>query len=240
MICFCEFIHISTYQSFVAFIECVYLCTRFGVVINYVIPDEANTLYEHINQHTRTPDRIPPRSPTPNAFDMSEKLLTQKETPRLHDLLDIPDIEHFRELFVSNSSFNPSELRQLLYNCGVAFTEDQFKTIFLRINTNRDNRCDWDEFISHLLNGFRDDDPYGQKEALNMPIESQPVIRKAIHRYPIVRVRFCPTVLPDRTVNNTNGSYITTSKDGTVIYWTQDFDMQRVCKSKNRKHAVNV
>lgn len=166
---------------------------------------------------------------------MSDDLLPQKDTPRLHDLLAIPDIEHFRGLFVRNKSFTPLELRQLLLKFRIAFTEDQFTTIFLRINTNRDNRCDWDEFISHLLNGFRDDDPYGQKEALNLPIESQPKIRKSIHRYPIVRVRFCPTVLPDRTVNNTNGSYITTSKDGTVIYWTQDFDMQRVCKSKNRK-----
>lgn len=39
----------------------------------------------------------------------------------------------------------------------------------------------------------------------------------------------------DRTVNYQSGSYITTSKDGTVIYWTPDFEMQRVEKSKNRK-----
>lgn len=47
-----------------------------------------------------------------------------------------------------------------------------------------------------MLNGFRDDDPYNQKESLNLPIEGLPTVRNSIHRYPIIRIRFNPTVLP--------------------------------------------
>lgn len=43
-------------------------------------------------------------------------------------------------------------------------------------------------------------------------------------------------LIKDRTVNYQNGSYITTSKDGTVIYWTPDFEVQRIEKSKNRNN----
>lgn len=42
------------------------------------------------------------------------------------------------------------------------------------------------------------------------------------------------SVLQDRSVNLQSGSYITTSKDGTVVYWTPDFEAQRAEKSKNR------
>lgn len=38
-------------------------------------------------------------------------------------------------------------------------------------------------------------------------------------------------------MNNASGSYITASKDGTVIYWTQNFELQRTEKSKNREYS---
>lgn len=46
-------------------------------------------------------------------------------------------------------------------------------------------------------------------------------------------------VLQDRTVDNNGGNYMTTSKDGTVVYWTQDMVMQRTAKSKNRERLCN-
>lgn len=124
------------------------------------------------------------------------------------------------------------------------------------MNTNRDDHVDWDELISHLLLGFQADDPYNQKETLNLPIEKAPIIRKSLHNFPIVRIRFCPTFLPvrfslylllildkihlnfnishkDRSINNITGNFITASKDGTLIWWNHNFEYQRMGKSKN-------
>lgn len=120
----------------------------------------------------------------------------QEHTPRLNQILAIPDIAQLHEQFVLADKLQPDQLRQLLVQCGIAFTEQQFRDVFMRINTNRDQLCDWDEFISHLLNGFRDDDPYGETESLQLPIVDAPVLRRSQHRFQIVRIRFCPTVLP--------------------------------------------
>lgn len=64
---------------------------------------------------------------------MSDTVLTQRITPRLHELLGIQEIEDFRAKFDQNQSFSPHELRKLLLKYGVGFTEEQFKTIFLRV-----------------------------------------------------------------------------------------------------------
>lgn len=128
------------------------------------------------------------------------------------------------------------------------------------MNTNRDDRVDWDEFISHLLLGFQADDPYNQKATLNLPIEKAPVVRRSLHNFPIIRIRFCPTVLPvnhfrlifrnksflvlfslkDRSINNITGNFITASKDGTLIWWNQNFEYQRTGKSKNSTSAART
>lgn len=63
------------------------------------------------------------------------------------------------------------------------------------MNINRDNAISWDEFISYLILGFQKDDPYSQKETLIKPIEGAPITRASMHRHPIIRILFCPTVL---------------------------------------------
>lgn len=141
------------------------------------------------------------------------------ETPRLHEELGSIEIEQLYQMFVDNKKMEPHHLRTVLRKFGLRFSDDQYKTLFLKVqihlirreklyygfdgpssklNTNRDNLCDWDEFVSLMLNGFRDDDPYNQKMSLNLPIEGTPIVRNAIHRYPIIRIRFNPTVMPVR------------------------------------------
>lgn len=36
-------------------------------------------------------------------------------------------------------------------------------------------------------------------------------------------------------MNYTHGNYITVSKDGTINFWTQDFELQKTEVSKNRE-----
>lgn len=68
--------------------------------------------------------------------------------------------------------------------------------IIIKINMNRDDEVDWDEFVSHLIYEFQCDDPNNQKESLNLPIVDKPVVRESRHRFSIVRIRLNPVILP--------------------------------------------
>lgn len=61
---------------------------------------------------------------------------------------------------------------------------------------SRDDHCDWDEFVSHLIYEFQCDDPNNQKESLNLPIVDKPVVRESNHRFLVVRIRLNPVFLP--------------------------------------------
>lgn len=158
-------------------------------------------------------------------------------SPRLHAQLTISDLHQIYDIFKEHlhKQLKPEELRKLITNYGIKTTDAQFKRLFLSLNTNRDNLCSWDEFVSHLVHGFRDEETYEHDKPLGLAIERPPKIIKSMHRYPIVKIRFCPNILPGRIIDKTSGYYITCSKDGTLINWTQEFSYQTTNKSSNRK-----
>lgn len=67
-----------------------------------------------------------------------------------------------------------------------------------QINSNRDNLASWDEFVSYLLLGFQNNDPSNQKETMQQPITGHPVVINSHHRLPVIRIQYCPTVMPVR------------------------------------------
>lgn len=158
------------------------------------------------------------------------------ESPRLHKLLSAADIEEIRQTdFADGRQLETWELRAVLGRYGIEFTDGQFERLFLRVNTDRDNQCSWDEFVSHLLHGFRDDETYEHGKPLDLPIEEKPTFIRSQQRYAVTKVRFCPEILSDGTVDVATGNYITGSKDGTLVYWSQDFVYQFSVKSDNRE-----
>lgn len=54
----------------------------------------------------------------------------------------------------------------------------------------------WDEFVSYLLLGFQNNDPSNQKETMQQPITGHPVVINSQHRLPVIRIQYCPTVMP--------------------------------------------
>lgn len=158
------------------------------------------------------------------------------KSQQLHKILSSNEIENLHEIFCNapNQKCDPIELRKILdQQFGIYYSDAEYENLFLKLNTNRDNQCDWDEFVSLMILGFQEDDPYNQKETLNMPVTGTPLVRKSMHHHSIVRITFCPTVLPDRSVDYTKGSFITTAKDGSVNFWSMDFDLQKSGTSKS-------
>lgn len=157
-------------------------------------------------------------------------------TPRLHRILTIPDIQQMHAAWLKKGKqYEPELLRELLERHGVGTTDAQMHRLFLCMNTDRDMLCSWDEFVTHLLHGFRDDATYDHDKPLSLPIEKSPTFTKSEHRYPIVKIRFCPSIKPDRSVDNSTGTYMTCSKEGTLIFWNQNWHFLFSRKSTNRK-----
>lgn len=89
---------------------------------------------------------------------------------------------------------------------------------------NRDDVIDWHEFVSFMILGFKNEDPAGQKETLSLPITDKPDVFLANHRNNIVSIEFVPNILPDGSLNYTQGGYRTVGNDGTINYWNPQWD----------------
>uniref|UniRef100_A0A1A9WKU8 WD repeat-containing protein on Y chromosome n=1 Tax=Glossina brevipalpis TaxID=37001 RepID=A0A1A9WKU8_9MUSC len=107
---------------------------------------------------------------------------------RLHEWLKTEEIELLYSKFSKKVQLTYPELREELENLNIRFTDLEYNRLFLKINQNRDFKCDWNEFISYLIFGFQEDDPSSQKEALILPISSPPLVKKSDHRLAICSI----------------------------------------------------
>lgn len=101
---------------------------------------------------------------------------------RLHEWLKPFEIEQLHEYFREKRKLSYAELRDVLENLNIKFSDIEYNRLFLKINQNRDFKCDWNEFISYLIFGFQEDDPSSQKESLILPISTTPIVRKSEHK----------------------------------------------------------
>lgn len=147
---------------------------------------------------------------------------------RLHEWMTYQQIEELRLFFekAPNGALSYNNLRDILStNLNIHFQDHQYHTLFLKLNQDKDFMCDWDEFVSHLIFGFQQDDPALQKEALTTPINLPPVIKKSDHKGPIISItRMKDFEAPE---NDPKGTYLTGSKEGQVKFWNQSLIVQR-------------
>ncbi|XP_053673732.1 WD repeat-containing protein on Y chromosome [Anopheles nili] len=127
---------------------------------------------------------------------------------------------HFR---THNGRLSSQELRELLGRIKLQYTEEEYRTLWLQINTDHDEYCQWDEFLSYLILGFQDDDPLGVKQSIDPPIAGDLALKLRRQVYTIVKVDFCPMVYYDGSISWSQGHWITTSREGVINYWTEDW-----------------
>ena len=182
------------------------------------------------------------KSVTKSVTIRNEKLLADKSrislNPRLHEKLTLQEIESLHEIFLNakDQKFSPGELRNVLLRFNIHFTDDEYTNLFLKINTNRDNESDWDEFVSYLILGFQDDDPHAQKESLLNPIMGPPEVKRSHHKHSIINMSLCPRVGLAKNVDFINDYlYLSTDKEGTINFWDLNMELMRHGKSKNSK-----
>lgn len=146
---------------------------------------------------------------------------------RLHEWLKSEEIELLHESFVEKGKLSYAELRDELELLNVTFSDMEYNRLFLKINQNRDFKCDWNEFISYLIFGFQEDDPSSQKEALIMPISTPPMIRKSEHRSAVCALSLLKTV----------SDLIVDVEEEEVDKLTDDEDVDEEAEEEERKMA---
>lgn len=173
---------------------------------------------------------------------------------RLHEWLSAEDIEYIRNKFISHplQKLNLRELREVLDNLTIQFTDVEYNRLFLKINQNRDFLCDWNEFISYLIFGFQEDDPSTQKEALILPISTAPVVKKSEHRSPICSISLLRVYAEETDEDEEGGKqinvaledspeacgmWITASHEGQIRFWSNTLEPLRTGTSESSKFS---
>ncbi|CAH0554641.1 unnamed protein product [Brassicogethes aeneus] len=154
----------------------------------------------------------------------------------LHQILEEIDILTILDTFnkASGQCLNSQALRDLLYKKNDIIFEDlEYESIFNKIDINSTGTVTWDDFISFLILGYEQAAISAEFKSLESPIPCKPNIKKSFHRPYVIRILFNPTLFPDRSINWSEGSYMTLSKDGIINYWSLDMEIQDTVQSTN-------
>ncbi|XP_047002737.1 WD repeat-containing protein on Y chromosome [Schistocerca americana] len=107
-----------------------------------------------------------------------------------------------------------------------------YTRVLKKLNNHRDNYIDWDEFLTHLMLEYHEKEMLIKEHRLKEPILGLPRILRSGHRLHVTRATFNPVVTPDRKFSYLQGKYITVSHDGTVNYWSLEFDLEKTVRSE--------
>ncbi|CAH2075872.1 unnamed protein product, partial [Iphiclides podalirius] len=161
----------------------------------------------------------------------------------LHERCSMNDMVRIKEVFeaANGNKLLENDFRNLLRTLlNVEYDDEEFKILFMKINTSRDGEIDWDQLVSHLLLGYFGSDQEDQDESLQLPIMGLPKIMRSQHRHPISRICFCPDVAKDRSTDPMQGSYITASRDGMINWWSLDMARLRTAYSSSPQLKVRT
>lgn len=120
----------------------------------------------------------------------------------------------------------------------IKISEKDFSHLFKQMDSMRDERITWDEFLSYLLLEFRLTGTAELKsQPMELPLKSLPELLPTRHRSAIRRIIFFPYLISpeNRASSFQRGRYLTVSKDGVINYWSLDFVHQKSVKSTNRE-----
>lgn len=173
---------------------------------------------------------------------LSSDVKSKQSGIELHRILTHDQLCELRNDFGKSptNSLTEDKLHALLQNkYNICMDDDKFHILFQHIDDNGDGDCDWNEFVSYLMVLFNVDDPNNLSDTLNLPIEDSPMQYRSNHMYPVNRIRYCPSISTDGTMNHKNGIYLTSSKDGTLNIWDNEFQLMRTEKSSSPTLKVN-
>lgn len=134
----------------------------------------------------------------------SDEKIDASHPQLLHRYLSQKQIDHLHEIFSKRKQLLPDELQTELFDLtGVKFSDEEFQTLFMKINANKDEYCQWDELVSYLILGFQNDDPLAVQESLDLPISQDMSMKLGRQTYPVTKIQYAPLVLYVRVLSFT-------------------------------------
>ncbi|XP_053594099.1 WD repeat-containing protein on Y chromosome [Microplitis demolitor] len=147
-----------------------------------------------------------------------------------------------KNLAIKDGEIYENELHEIFEKIlSIKIPKEEFNVLFKKIDTSRDDRITWDEFLSHMLLEFRLKGTATLKsQPLELPLVGSPKLIKSRHPYAICKVILYPDIsIQDKSSRMNSCKYLTASKDGTINYWSADFTHQRQVKAINPSLRVS-
>lgn len=146
----------------------------------------------------------------------SSRVTVAEKTLKLYNALSVEDIatiqEHFRQLKSSGLSYE--RFRSLLGQFDIAYSDDVFQNVCLKIDLDRDNAINWSEFIAYFILELQNDDNMSARLSIMLPIPKPAMFLPTTNKNIVSRIL------------NTGGSetsdcnYVTIECYGDLYFWT--------------------
>uniref|UniRef100_A0A1A9WKV9 Uncharacterized protein n=1 Tax=Glossina brevipalpis TaxID=37001 RepID=A0A1A9WKV9_9MUSC len=199
----------------------------------------------------------------------SDFSLEKSERPeRLHEWLRSEEIEFLHYKFLEKGKLSYPALREELENLNIKFTHLEYNRLFLKISENRNSKCDWNEFVSYLINGFREDHPTcSRDDELTLPIHTPPMVKNSEHRSAVCAIALLKlnnklseaesSQVSDSETDDEKfekffkhyaiedtldwaGIWITASREGQLRFWTMSLQQLRCGMSESVHQKVHT
>lgn len=153
----------------------------------------------------------------------SNQAAFQKRVPILYDCLSTQDIDNIQKHFERHQSAGLSyeSFRAVLSLFGIAYPDEAFHNVCLKIDLDRDNIIKWAEFVAYFILELENDDNVKERLSIIPPIAKPANVLSTVQRNPIVRVEF---------VNN---MFVTIGCYGDLYFWSSNWKLEATSSAGN-------
>jgi hypothetical protein len=160
------------------------------------------------------------------SLSLIETTLSER-VPKLYNFLSTQDIDNIQKHFKKHKSAGLSyeKFRSLLARFNIAYSDEAFRNVCLKIDLDRDNVVNWSEFIAYFILELENDD--NAKLPIYIlsiipPIPKPANVLSTTLQSSAARINFMGG-------SSTDGKYVTIGCYGEVHFWTSKWKLERTC-----------
>lgn len=144
--------------------------------------------------------------------------------PKLYNFLSTQDIDNIQKYFKKQKSAGLSyeKFRCLLARFKIAYSDEVFQNVCLKIDLDRDDVVNWSEFIAFCILELENDDDSKERLTIIPPIPNSVNILSTTLPSFVVKINFDAALV--------EGRYITVGCYGDVNFWSTKWKLERTIR----------
>jgi hypothetical protein len=115
--------------------------------------------------------------------------------PKLYNFLSVKDIDDSKEYFGSDG-LSYENLREYLTRFGIKYNDNDFETLCLKIDMDRDCQIKFNEFISYFIMELQNDDKDAERLTITPAIAKSAKVLSTQQRSNVLRIFYIPPTSP--------------------------------------------